>query len=191
MKWKTIFGTWKKVFGNWRYLTATIIIAMLFYAINVLISSWNSLVSFYSSFGFFGTIKFFFILALGFKETIKFHSYISLIIISILFGMLFSLIGYKVKLGNWGSDKKAGLLGTIGVFLAAFAPGCAACGIGLASALGIGAGFLTFFPYDGLELSIAAILIMGFTIMKVTKDMYVCKTSKFRLTKKFKSKAYK
>ena len=61
------------------------------------------------------------------------------------------------------------------MFLAVFAPGCAACGVGLASVLGIGAGALSFLPYDGFELSVASIGILGLTILNVTKNMFVCK----------------
>ena len=185
MEWKKILNTWKKVFSNWKYLIVTIIIALTFYSINVLISSWKSLISFYSTLGFLQTIKFFFILFLGFKETILFHSFVSLIIISILLGMLFSLVGYKVSIGRGDDGKKIGLFGGIGLFLAAFAPGCAACGVGLASVLGIGAGVLSFFPYDGFELSIASIGILSFTIVNVTKNIYICKTIK---PKKFKDR---
>src|SRR3989338_9381740 len=175
MGWRQIFGTWRKVFTNWKCLAVTIIIALSFYSANVFVSSWSSLKGFYSTLGFFQTIKFFFILFAGFKETIMFHSFISLIIISILFGMLFSLVEYKVRIGQGTGGKKVGLFGGIGLFLAAFAPGCAACGVGLASALGIGAGALSFLPYGGFELSIASIGILGFTIVNVTKNMYVCK----------------
>ncbi|MBS3099480.1 hypothetical protein J4462_04670 [Candidatus Pacearchaeota archaeon] len=180
MEWKQIFSTWKKVFTNWRYLITALIVALVFYSINVLISSWSSLTGFYSTFGFFGTIKFFFILFFGFKETIILHSFISLIIISTLFGMLFSLVGYKVSIGQGSDGKKIGLFGSTALFFAAFAPGCAACGVGLVSVLGIGAGALSFLPYDGFELSIASIGILGFTIVNVTKNMYICKTKKFK-----------
>src|SRR3989338_3928738 len=98
MEWKQMFRTWKKVFTNWKYLGVTIIIAFSLYSINVLVSSWSSLTGFYSTLGFFQTIKFFFILFFGFKETIMFHSFVSLIVISILFGALFSLVGYKVRI---------------------------------------------------------------------------------------------
>ena len=175
MEWKQIFSTLKKVFTNWKYLVFTIIIALTFYSANVLVSSWNSLIGFYSIFGFFGAINFFLTLFIGFKETIMFHSFFSLIAISILFGVLFSLVGYKVSIGYGSDGKKIGLFGGAGLFLAAFAPGCAACGVGLASVLGISAGALSFLPYDGFELSIASIGILGFTIITVTKNMYVCK----------------
>ncbi|MEK6926237.1 MAG: hypothetical protein AABW50_03080 [Nanoarchaeota archaeon] len=92
--------------------------------------------------------------------------------------MLFGLIVYKSKLGLRGTGRFS-IFGGIGVFLGALIPGCAACGIGLVSFLGLGAGFLTFLPYDGLELSILAILILGFSITKITREMYFCKTNSF------------
>lgn len=175
MKLKEIFNIWKKVFTSPKYFTFTLIVALFFYSINVLISSWKNLTEFYSTLGFLQTIKFFFILFFGFNETVMLHSFISLIVISILFGMLFSLVGYKIKMGQRVDGKRIGLFGSIGLFLGAFAPGCAACGVGLASILGISGGVLAFLPYEGFELSIASVLILGFTIVNVTKNIYVCK----------------
>lgn len=185
MEWRQMFGTWKKVFTNWRYMTTTSIIALAFYSINVLVSSWSSLTGFYSTLGFFQTIKFYRILFFGFKETIMFHSFVSLVVISILFGMLFSLVGYKVSIGRGSDGKKIGLFGSMGLFLAAFAPGCTACGVGLASVFGIGAGVLSFLPYDGFELSIASIGILGFTILSITKNMYVCKIKNLNIERRY------
>lgn len=186
MEWKKIFSTWKKVFTNWKYLSVALIIALAFYSINILISNWNNLIAFYSTLGFIQTIKFFFILFFGFKETIMFHSFVSLIIISILFGMLFSLVGYKVSTGQGTDGKKVGLFGGIGLFLAALAPGCTACGIGLVSVLGISVGSLSFLQYGGIELSIASIGILSFTIVSITKNMYVCKLKSLNNERRYK-----
>ena len=185
MEWESMFGIWKKVFTNWNYLIFTTIIALALYSVNVMASSWSSLIGLYSTFGFFGTIKFFFILFFGFKEMIMFHSFVSLIIISILFGVLFSLVRYKISIGQGIDGKKIGLFGGVGLFLAAFAPGCVACGIGLASILGIGAGALSFLPYGGFELSIASIGILSFIILNVTKNMYVCKIKNLNIERKY------
>ena len=171
---KPILITLTKVFSNFRYFLLAIGIASGFYLFNVIILNFKNFTSVYPVFGLFGTLKFFFISAMGLKSVIKFHSYVSLIIISFLIGFLFSLLVYKTSLGNSGSDKKTGLFGGIGIFLAALAPGCAACGIGLASVLGISAGVLSFLPYEGLELSIVSIIILGLTIIFVTKKMYIC-----------------
>ena len=174
MKVDNILKTWRNVFGNWKYFLLAVIIATAFYSINVLIANWNSLVGFFPTLGFFGSLKFFIVLSIGFRNLILFHSFIGLIIISALLGILFSLIFYKAKFINIGKEKKTGVFASIGVFLAVFAPGCAACGIGLASVLGIGTAFLSFLPYDGLELSILAIAILSYAILKTTKEMYTC-----------------
>lgn len=179
-----IFYVWKKVFGNWRYFLLVIIIAFLFYEFNVLISSWKTIVSFYSSLGFFGVIKLIFILSWGFGGTILYHSYISLIIISLMFGVLFSLIGFKIFAKTGQSSKGVGFFGGLGVFLGALVPGCAACGIGLAGVLGLSTAFVTFLPYEGLELSILAIGILGFAIIKVSKDLTTCNSCKIKLNTK-------
>jgi hypothetical protein len=179
--WKSIFGTWRKVFSNWKYLILTLFIALSFYSLNILFSSWGTLRSIYPSFGFFGSVKFFYILAIGFWHTVKLHSFVSLVFISIALGMLLSLMMYKIRAGNTKSNKKVGLFGGIGIFLAALAPGCAACGVGLLSILGLNAAFLSFLPFDGLEISILAISIMGFTIVKITNDMSSCNACQIKL----------
>ncbi len=173
MKSKEIFNTWRNVFGNLKYVLITFIVAILFYSLNVLISSWQNLRNLYPIFGFLGTINFFFISWLGFKSTIILHSFISLIIISLLFGMLISLILFKSRFEITG-NKKVGLFGGIGIFLGALAPGCVACGVGLASLLGLGAGALAFLPFEGLELSAISIGILSFVILKISNNMYKC-----------------
>lgn len=173
MELKNIFNAWKNVFSSWKYITILIFTAIIFYSLNVLISSWQNMKTIYPSLGFFNTVKFFFVSWLGFSSTVIFHSFVSLIIISILFGMLISLIFYRLRF-NISGNKKVGLFGGIGIFLGALAPGCVACGIGLASVLGIGAGFLAFLPYEGLELSILSICLLGFAILKISNEMYKC-----------------
>ncbi len=160
---------WKRVFGNFKYLLLAIIIAILFYALNVFIANYKTLINFYPSLGLLGTIKFFFTLMFGFYNLILFSSFISLIIISLLLGILFSLIFYKLNFLK-GDGKKLGFISGLGAFLGAFAPGCAACGIGLASVLGLSGAFLTLLPFKGLELSILAIVILGIAIFKTSND---------------------
>ena len=63
----------------------------------------------------------------------------------------------------------------IGTFLAIFVPGCAACGIGLVSLLGLGGGLINFLPWNGIEISIISIIILLIAIYQITKNMYVCK----------------
>ncbi len=109
----------------------------------------------------------------GFGNTIKPLSYISIIIISLLFGLLFSLIIYKTKMIKT-TFGKTGIFASLGLFIGALAPGCAACGIGLFSFFGLSSAFLIFLPFQGLELSILSIGILAFSIMKISSGMYKC-----------------
>lgn len=181
MSFEEISTVWKVVFSKLKYWIWLFLVAILFYELNVMIAGWRSIASFFTNFGFFPTINFLFTLSLGFKETIKFHSFVSLIILSLMFGILVSLIIFKIDSKIVIKDKKAGFVGTLGIVLAALAPGCAACGLGLVSLLGIGAGFFALLPYEGLEFSILAILLLGFTIFKISKDLTTCEICKINL----------
>jgi|TARA_Y100000296_G_C5041808_1_gene190268 hypothetical protein len=170
MSEKNLFSVWKKVFGNWKYVALSIIITLIFYSFKVLISSYDSLISFYGKLGLLESIKLLFSFFIGFKETTLTSSFISLIFITILFGILFSLIIYKTKMIKSVSGK-TGIFTTTGIFLGVLAPSCATCGIGLLSLFGISAAALSFLPYDGLELSILAIGILSFSTFEITKDI--------------------
>ena len=169
-KIKDMLSVWKDVFSNWKYSIVAVFIGLVFYSINALISNLDNL-AFYNRFGFFGGIKFFFTLFLGFKDRIFFSSFLSLMAIAILFGMLFSLIIYRTKMIKSTSGKMMGFFGTTGIFLGVLAPGCAACGIGLLSLFGFSAAILTLLPFGGLELSFLAIGILGFSVIKISKDI--------------------
>tara|TARA_Y100000310_G_scaffold77162_1_gene73716 strand:+ start:3042 stop:3581 length:540 start_codon:yes stop_codon:yes gene_type:complete len=170
MDLRELFSVWKKVFSNWKYVALTIMITLVFYSLNVLIVSYNSLISFYKQSGFLKSINLFLNFLIGFKSTVLLYSFISLILISVLFGLLFSLIAYKTKIIKSISGK-TGFFVTTGIFLGVLAPGCAACGVGLLSLFGISAAALEFLPYDGLELSILSIIILLGLIFKITLDI--------------------
>lgn len=167
---------WKDVFGKWRYVLLAVFIAVFFYSLNIIINSWRAFAIFYSKGGFLWMLNLFFNLFIGFKSIIP-GSVELLIVISILLGILFALLVYKAHFGISLKDEEAGVFGGIWAFLAAFFSGCAACGVGIASAFGIGAGILAFLPYKGIELSAIAIVILVITILKTTKNMYVCNVS--------------
>jgi len=185
MNTKEFFLVWKDVFSDWKYLSLAIIIALFFYSLNVFISDYNTLISFYSQLGLLGSIKLFFTFFVGFKSTTFLSVYISLIALSILLGMLFSLIAYKTKMIK-SISKKTGFFTTTGIFLGIIAPGCAACGVGLLSLFGIGAATLSFLPFDGLELSAISAVILLILVFKITKDInkeIVCKIDERRSKK--------
>ena len=175
MKLRLIWTNFKRVYYNWKYSLFTVLIALMFYLFNVLISSWRIVLENYEALGFLRGLKLFFTLSIGFGYTIKFHSFVSLLIISLLVGVFSSLVVFKTRIGTKLDGKKVGLLGSFAIFLAVLAPGCAVCGIGLISMLGFGAGLLSLLPYEGLELSIISISILIYSIIKLSNDLYVCK----------------
>jgi len=153
---------------------------IVFYVSNVVISKFSSISSYYNELGFLKGSKLFVTFILSFGNTILPHSFISLVIISILLGILFSLILYKTKMIESSSGKTFSFLGTTGIFLGVLAPGCAACGVGLISVLGLGTAVITFLPFDGLELSILSVGILSFLVFKITRDInkgMICETN--------------
>lgn len=183
-----IFDNLKIVFSKKRYTFLFLGVAFLFYMVNVLISNYSGIYDFYREFGLYEGSKFFINLGIGFGESIETHSYVSLIVISILIGILISLISFRIKeISLNGNDElnntKTGILGSFALFLGVLVPGCAACGIGIVSALGLGGAFLIFLPFQGLEISILAIGLLGFSIYKTSKDLTICRIRKININK--------
>ena len=118
------------VFKNWRYTVLAAIIAFGFYAFNALLLNYRAVFSAFTTHGL-GAFKLYGSFILGYKNAIIFHSFVTLVIISILFGILFSLILYKTI--RFSEKKRLGFWSSIGIFLGVIAPGCAACGIGVFS----------------------------------------------------------
>ena len=169
-----ILRTWKTIFSNMNYIFLAIIIALGFYIFNVLIFSFKTLIAVYHSFGLNKTVQFFVISAIGFKSVTMIHSYIGLIVTSILLGIFFSLIVYKIRVGLQNAKTGSGFLGWTGAVLALLVPGCAACGIGLVSILGIGGAFIYLLPYEGFELTLISISFLIIAILSLTKNIHVC-----------------
>ena len=156
------------------------VIAVGFYLFNVFLFSFKTLIAIYPLFGISKTLQFFAISALGFKSVIMAHSYIGLIITSILLGILGSLVIYKLRMGLQTAKTASGLLGWMGAVFALIAPGCAACGIGLVSLLGISGAFISFLPYEGLELTLLSIFILIIATLSLSRNMYQCSRSTLR-----------
>jgi hypothetical protein len=161
----------RKVFSDWRYLLLAILISLIFYSLNILIFSWETLFDFYQVGGLYGVLKLFFVLFLEFNNTIKPSGFFSFIFISLLVGILFSMILWKTLFLK--KKERIGFLSSVGIFLGVLAPGCAACGIGVLSLLGISGAVLRFLPFEGLEISIISILILGFAIWQMGKKIEV------------------
>jgi len=150
----------KEVFSKPYYIVLMVLSAFFFYLLTVVISDFSDLVNILKNYSFLISIKFLFFYFVGFPTTITTVSSVSMFIITLLFGSYISLAVYRTKQVKLFQDKKS-ILGTAGIFFGVFAPGCAACGIGLASLFGI-SGFIIALPFHGEEISFIAILLLGY-----------------------------
>jgi len=170
---RNVWFSWKKVFGNKNYVLLTFVVAILFYLFNALLNNINNIAEIYLSFGFLKTIELTFNLVIGFHHTLLDFSLVSLILISLFSGILISLVVFKYRI-NLEIRRKSGFLAGIGFFLGFLVPGCASCGIGLIAFLGLTSSLLVL-PFNGKEISVIAILIILFAILKFSNDIFKCK----------------
>lgn len=170
MEFKKFFSIIKEAFSKPKYWFIGILSALIFYIISTIAINYRNIQAVYSSERFFGTLGVFPNFLIDLKDFMTTEAFILLVIIGILIGILMSLIAYRAKALKDASGK-SGFLTSLGIFFGVLAPGCAACGLGILPVLGIGASFLAFLPFRGLEFSIISVLILMIIIFKVTKDI--------------------
>tara|TARA_Y100000310_G_C20660910_1_gene804719 strand:+ start:397 stop:852 length:456 start_codon:yes stop_codon:yes gene_type:complete len=93
------------------------------------------------------------------------------IIISGLFGINMAALWYKLKLSSLVKEKTSTSLAAV---FSVIVSGCPACGITLASYLGL-ASFFSALPFFGLELKIVAILLLLYSTNSLIKNLNNCK----------------
>jgi cytochrome c biogenesis protein CcdA len=94
-------------------------------------------------------------------------------IIAILFGINITLLWHKFKLAK-GFDVKANGSTALGSFFALLVSGCPACGITLASYLGLSSIFASL-PWFGLEIKIIGLLLLAYSTNYLLKNINSCK----------------
>jgi len=94
-------------------------------------------------------------------------------IISILFGINAALLVFKINNISKSIHKDTGLT-ALGSFLGVIVAGCPACGLTLASYLGL-ASFIAVFPFAGLELKILGIVLLAYSLDSLSKNLLTCK----------------
>ena len=96
-------------------------------------------------------------------------SIISSIVISLLSGLVFTFLIWQWK--NKISRNPANLgNGLISGFLGAMSTGCPVCGAFLISLLGVGGG-LAAFPFQGLEIKVIALGLLGYAVFSSAKSI--------------------
>ena len=156
LKKKTISQNIKLVYKNKKYLILFIVISLV-----------SFIVLYYLTF-YFTTPR-----ALRSMEGsfYLYFTFISNIIISILFGLNVSILVQRFR--TKAKIAKEGSLSGSGVLAGAFASGCPVCGSLLLPLIGISGG-LTVFPFRGLELKALAVSLMVISTYFVLKGNNKC-----------------
>jgi len=94
------------------------------------------------------------------------------IILAVLFGINLGVLVERLLLAQQIQGKTLGI-GTIGAFLGLLVSGCAACGITLASFLGL-ASIVAALPFYGIEIKIAGIVLLLYATYKLLEPI-ACK----------------
>ena len=167
--WKNVFVVWDRIFRNFRYVVLALVVAFVFYMLNGLILNFRNIGTFVEVFGFWEMLNIMFYLSLNFYENVMVWGAVWTFILSLLAGMLVSLLVYRTQMLNF--EGRGGLLGGIGVFFGAAAPGCAVCGVGLAGIFGLGSA-LAVLPFKGHEIIVLAVVLVSFSVVKISGKLY-------------------
>jgi len=134
------------------YLALTVVFGLIIFSFNALISNYKILISDFS-------LKLLFSLLAGTSTAMPTVSFIFLITMSVLAGIVLSMSIFLLRRQIKGS---MGFTSS-GILVSIVAPACPSCAIGLLSVLGLG-GFLTVLPFKGVELGVMGIILLVFSI---------------------------
>ena len=171
VQWSEVIRSWKTVFGRLSYAALAVIVAVVFYMLNVVVVNWGNVSVLRES---SGLVQALWLLSLGFPGVVSGETFGTVLVLAALTGMLVSLLVAKTRLIQGWDGKKQGFLAGVGLFLGLFVPGCAACGVGLLAALGLG-GALLALPFQGTEIAVVAIGVMGYAVVKVSEGFASCR----------------
>ncbi len=147
-----------EVFKKPSYTGLALGIAMLFFMLNMLLPNLKTLVSAVNTMPSGEALKFTIALIQGGLNSITTTSFYTLLIIATLLGMVVSLLTYKIKKTRMFS-MQGGKATTMGTILGLAAPGCASCGIGLLSAVGL-TSVIAYLPFKGIEIGFLSIALL-------------------------------
>lgn len=170
---------WRTLLSKPTSWIITLGIACIFFLFNVIIKNYRALYELATETSIHASITFLATLTLGYHATVTLPSYIALVIISSMIGIVGMLI--TVKTGSVRAH--ATFSSSAGVLLGVIAPGCAACGVGLAALFGISGATLAALPLQGLEFSMLAIFLLGLAIYNLTQGLRVCEVCQITFNK--------
>jgi hypothetical protein len=152
--------SFSEVFSNYKYIIISTIIAFIFIILNSIILNFVLILN---------NPRLIYPLIVGGLSNIHIASLITLTIISLLSGILVSMVTYKITTVKILNKKTTGLSG-IAILLGTLVPTCSLCGFGILALLGYG-GLLLFLPFAGLELAWLSIILLIIAIFMISKQI--------------------
>ncbi len=150
-----------EVYSERKYFLFSGLFSFFVFSFNAAIRNYRLLFSEFS-------ISLLFNLIIGVHSTMSAISFLFLIVISMLSGIVFSLSLFLLKRQITYS---AGI-GLSGIITSILTPACSSCALGLAGILGI-SGFLSVLPFKGLELGVLGILILVASVTYLSQKINI------------------
>tara|TARA_Y100000310_G_C20578110_1_gene761499 strand:- start:434 stop:934 length:501 start_codon:yes stop_codon:yes gene_type:complete len=154
-----LINAFKEVFNKPGYIILSILTALLILFVNVVLLNFRLLIDYFN----FALLWHLFY---GGLVIMPYFVAFTLVIISVLSGILVSLAIYQIRRQIALNSS----VGFIGVVFGIVAPACPACAIGLLPLLGLG-GLFAFLPFGGKEVSIFTIGLLLVAIGYVSKKI--------------------
>jgi len=142
-----------EVYSEKKYFLFSGIFSLSVFSFNAAIRNYKLLFSEFS-------ISLFLNLVLSAHSSMSLISFVFLVVVSLLSGVVFSLSLFLLRRQVTYS---AGI-GLSGIITSILTPACSSCALGLAGILGIG-GFLSVLPFKGLELGVLGIILLGVSLL--------------------------
>jgi hypothetical protein len=162
------------IFSKPTYVVLALMLAVLIWAGIVWLSAYQVITYALSSelFDWGAKLKIIWTSLGSFNTNFTLSSQISVVLVSILSGVNFSMLVYHFR-SNFLLQKNSGM-GMLGVVIGTFGVGCSACGsVILSSFFGVGTAtlFVSWLPLQGIEFSIVGILLILVSIFLLTKKI--------------------
>jgi hypothetical protein len=183
-KIKKVIEPIKKVLTRRKYSLIFLLTVFIFFSISILSKNFKTIIILSEKLSLNEFSSFLFSLYKGGIISNPPHSTTILLTISILLGLVVSLMFFKID-ANKSFKGNLTKSGTIGAFLGVAAPVCAPCGIGLLSLVGIG-GALLFLPFKGLEIGLLSIVLLSYSVISLGSDINSCNKCTVEVNKKRK-----
>ncbi len=157
----TIVEAFREVYSEKKYFLWSGFFSAVVFSLNAAIGNYKLLFSEFS-------LKLFFTLVISAHSSMSLISFIFLVMVSLLSGIVFSLSLFLLRRQI---SYSAGI-GLSGIITSVLTPACSSCALGLAGILGIG-GFLSVLPFKGLELGVLGILLLLISMVYLCRKIMV------------------